>query len=371
MSTQLNLKVNLEAIADNWRLLQVRMPIGGECGAVVKANAYGLGMQPVCNALHQAGCKTFFVANVDEGVRLRQALPSLARAQVYVLQGIDAGSERLCAQFGLRPVIVSAEMFTRWYRYSEGVEAGAKAFALKVNTGMNRLGVSLAELAAIARQYSTFMQHIQPVLFSHLACADTPSHPLNAEQLARFTEAQRLLSRYGVSPKCSLANSSGLFLAPEFRHDLARPGAALYGVNPTPDQPNPMRAVVGLSLPVLQLHTAKQGEWVGYGGETQLQRDSLLATVAGGYADGLSRALFPELTGFVGDVPVPVCGRVSMDSIVFDVTDVANPEAIKAVEVLGANIGVDRLACAAGTIGYEVLTSFGERLHRRYVGGEQ
>lgn len=371
MSARLELIINLDAIADNWRLLQQRMPVGGECGAVVKANAYGLGMQPVCSALHQAGCKTYFVANVEEGVRLRQALPALAEANVYVLQGVDAGSERLCTQFRLRPVIVSPAMLERWYSYCRSDDAGARVFALKVNTGMNRLGLSLSELGEITQRYDTFLKAAQPLLISHLACADTPDHPLNTMQLARFSEAQSALLAIGAQTRCSLANSSGLFLPNSFHKDLSRPGAALYGINPTPGVANPMRRVVSLHLPVLQVHAGKQGDWVGYGGDTQLQRDSVLVTVAGGYADGLARALFPNMRGFADGTPVSVCGRISMDSVVFDVTDVVEPAAIKSVEVLGANISVDEQAKAAGTIGYEVLTGLGERLHRRYVGGEQ
>lgn len=371
MSARLELIINLDAIADNWRLLQQRMPVGGECGAVVKANAYGLGMQPVCNALHQAGCKTFFVANVEEGVRLRQALPALAETNVYVLQGVDAGSERLCTQFRLRPVIVSPDMFERWFNYCRSLDDGSKAFAVKVNTGMNRLGLSLSELGEVIQRYGSFLKVVQPLLLSHLACADTPEHPLNALQLERFSEAQNALGSIGVRAKSSFANSSGLFLPEAFRKDLSRPGAALYGVNPAPGSPNPMRRVVSLHLPVLQMHCAKQGDWVGYGGDTQLERDSVLVTVAGGYADGLARALFPKMRGFAGGKEVPVCGRISMDSVVFDVTDIAAAEGINSVEVLGANIGVDEQAKAACTIGYEILTGLGERLHRRYVGGEQ
>lgn len=371
MSARLELTINLDAIADNWRLLQKRMPKGGECGAVVKANAYGLGMQPVCNALHQAGCKTFFVANVEEGVRLRQALPALAETQIYVLQGVNAGSERLCTQFRLCPVVVSPAMLERWFHYCGSPDAGNKAFAIKVNTGMNRLGLSLSELRAALERYGGFLKAAQPLLLSHLACADTPDHPLNTIQLKAFHEAQNALRHVGVDANGSLANSSGLFLADAFRQKLARPGAALYGVNPTPAFANPMRRVVSLQLPVLQMHRAKRGDWVGYGGDTQLHRDSVLVTVAGGYADGLARSLFPKMRGFTGSTHVPVCGRISMDSVVFDVTDVELPEAIRAIEVLGSNISIDEQARAAGTIGYEILTGLGERLHRRYVGGEQ
>jgi alanine racemase len=365
----LSVTIDLEALAGNWQFLQRRVGLHRECGAVVKANAYGLGMIEVATKLAQAGCRSFFVANVDEGIALRSVLDE-SLAAIYVLQGVHGGAENECMEFGLRPVLISLEMIRRWETFIATNHATDKhqPCAVKINTGMNRLGISDAELKLSLAESPTFWRRDVAMLMSHLACADQPEDPLNNLQRHAFEQALQTTLKLNPSVLGSLANSSGLFLGEAYHFNLARPGSALYGINPVPGQANPIRGLVRLALPIIQLREAPLGSRVGYGAETVLSRDSRLAAVAGGYADGIARAAFPRMFGFVKGTKVPLVGRVSMDTLVFDVTEVPHLTLGGEIEILGENISVDEHAQAAGTIGYEVLTSLGARVRRCYLG---
>src|SRR5690606_16063815 len=228
-----------------------------------------------------------------------------------------------------------------------------------------RLGLDDDELATLAAAPARLDGVDLQLLMSHLACADQPDHPLNAEQLARFRAAR---GRLPAMP-ASLANSSGIFLGPEYRFDMARPGAALYGVNPQPGRPNPMAPVVRLQARILQVRRIDSPRTVGYGATHRAARPSTIATIALGYADGYLRSLSNRGSCLIGEHRVPVVGRISMDLVTLDVTGVpdglARPGAV--VDVIAPDHPVDAVAEEAGTIGYEILTSLGRRYQRRYI----
>lgn len=346
------LTVDLDAIVANWRTLVARMPAGKTCAGVVKADAYGLGAARVAPALARAGCRTFFVALPDEGIALRRAVPDLP---IYVLAGPLGGPEAFVAH-DLRPVLNTPEQAAAWL-----AEAPGRPYALHVDTGMNRLGLTMTEFAAWAPRLDP------EIVLSHLACADEPEHPINAEQLARFRTVRAAFPR----AQASFANSSGHFLGPDYLFDLGRPGVALYGGNPVPGRPNPMRPVVRLGLRILQVRRIDTPGSVGYGATRRVPGGTRLATVAAGYADGLLRSLSNSGWGTLGEVRVPVAGRVSMDLITFDVSEA--PEALARpgafIELLNERHTVDDAAAEAGTIPYEILTGLSRRYARRYVGG--
>jgi alanine racemase len=357
------LTIDLAAIVANWQALARRL-ITVECAAVVKANAYGLGLKPVAAALAQAGCKTFFVADIAEARIVRARAKN---ATIYVLHGFTPESADAFVELNVRPVINSMTELAEWDTFvaARGWQGGA---ALHVDTGMHRLGVSLEEAAALAPRSHT-SNHGIALLLSHLACADIPDHPLNAKQLQQFRELRAL---YAGLP-ASLANSSGIFLGDAAHFDLARPGAALYGVNPTPGRPNPMKSVVELTGRIVQIHNVARDQTIGYGATWTARRNSHIAAVALGYADGLLRAgsSSDEHSGgsaIVAGTQCPIVGRISMDLITLDITDV--PElAVRRGDfatMIGGELSIDDVAGAAGTIGYEVLTRLGPRCHLVY-----
>jgi alanine racemase len=352
------LTIDLDAIVANWRLLRERMGAGRDSAAVVKADAYGLGAGPVARTLAAAGCGRFFVALPAEGVALRAVLPD---HPIHVLSGPFADTLPLFAAHRLRPVLNTPEQVAEWL--AQGPPE--IPYGVHVDTGMNRLGLSLADFESLA-------DRIDPeIVISHLACADEAGHPLTAAQVARFRAVRHRLPR---AIAC-LANSSGHFIDGELGDgalfDLGRPGVALYGGNPRPGTPNPMRQVVTLQLKILQVRRVDTPGTVGYGATRRVGGGTRLATVAAGYADGLPRSLSNAGWGLLGDVRVPVAGRVSMDLITFDVTAAAEPAARPGGEItlLDHRHTVDDLATEAGTIPYEILTSLGRRYGRRYLGG--
>ena len=360
------LTIDLAAIEANWRTL-VRELLTVECAAVVKANAYGLGLEPVTTTLVTAGCKTFFVADIAEARSVR----SRARAaDIYVLDGFAPDWGDAFIEINARPVINSTTELAEWDAFvsAHSWKGGA---ALHIDTGMRRLGIAPDEAAALAPRAQT-ENHGITLVMSHLACADTPDHPLNATQIKLFRELHMLYS--GIP--ASLANSSGIFLGDTVRYDLARPGAALYGVNPTPGKPNPMQSVVELTGRILQLRSVERDETVGYGATWTAKRASRIAVVALGYADGLVRSGggtddHPGGSAIVAGKRCPIVGRISMDLVCVDVTDLP-PGAVHRGEhatLVGGEIGVDEVAAAAGTIGYEILTRLGPRCHLVYRGG--
>ena len=358
-STGTVLTIDLSAVADNYRRLAERVWPAG-CAAVVKADAYGLGMARVAPALAAAGCADFFVAHLDEGIALRALLPDAA---IYVLNGALRGAEPEFQRHALCPVLNHLAALDAWSALGRGGKP--LPAALHIDCGMSRLGLDDQELAILAAAPARLDGVDLQLLMSHLACADQPDHPLNAEQLARFRAAR---GRLPATP-ASLANSSGIFLGPEYRFDMARPGAALYGVNPQPGRPNPMAPVVRLQARILQVRRIDSPRTVGYGATHRAARPSTIATIALGYADGYLRSLSNRGSCLIGEHRVPVVGRISMDLVTLDVTGVpdglARPGAV--VDVIAPDHPVDAVAEEAGTIGYEILTSLGRRYQRRYI----
>jgi len=357
------LTIDLAAIVANWRTLS-RRAMPAECAAVVKADGYGCGLAQVGAALARAGCRTFFVADLSEARRLR---PQVGDADIYVLDGLLPGAGPAFAEINARPCIGSLVELAEWDAFVAG-SGWRGSIALHVDTGMNRLGISAAEAAAASTRIRS-EHHGIALLMSHLACADTPEHPLNDKQIKLFREI-RLLYR-GVS--ASLANSSGIFLGTAAHCDMVRPGAALYGVNPTPGRSNPMRAVVDLRARILQVRNVARGESVGYGAAWPVSRAGRIAVAAIGYGDGFPRAAGAAdhaqgAQAIVGGRLCRLAGRVSMDLIAIDVTDLPEGAVRRGdlATLIGDEIGVDDLAEAARTIGYEVLTGLGRRYHRVY-----
>ncbi|ABE63082.1 alanine racemase [Nitrobacter hamburgensis X14] len=360
------LTVDLDAIVANWRKLE-KTAVPAECAGVVKADAYGCGARPVVRALSAAGCRTFFVATLDEARVARAAAPS---ADIYVLDGIFQNCADAFAAINCRPVIGDLNELAEWDVFCRrtGWAGGA---AIHIDTGMNRLGFTLDEAQAILPRIDAG-DHGITLVMSHLACAETLNHPLNARQVAAFREIARLFS--GVP--ASLANSSGIFLGPQYQFDLVRPGVALYGVNPTPEADNPMQPVVELKARIVQTRTIDKGESVGYGATWTARRTTRLAIVATGYADGYFRAGGSNDGTRGADVVVagtrcPVAGRISMDLLAIDITDLPPNAGVRRghlATLIGDGITVDELAHHFGTIGYEVLTSLGGRYRRIYKG---
>lgn len=353
------LTVDLPAIVANWKDLAARGAPGAVAG-VVKADGYGLGAAEVGRALKSAGCRHFFVAHLHEGVALRAAIG--AGPMVAVLNGFAPGAD---GDAGLTPVMNSLGDVAA--HAAAGLAAGvARRAILHVDTGMARLGLDAAELARLSADHGLLAGVDLLYVMTHLACADEATHPLNAEQARRFAAACAGLP----AARRSFANSSGMFLGPDFASDLARPGCALYGINPTPDAPNPMRQVMRLDAPVLQVREIPAGTTVGYGASWTAPRVSRIATVAAGYADGYLRSLSGKAVAEFRGRPVPLVARVSMDLTTFDVTDL--PEIApgdRLTLIGGAGCSPDEVAARAGTIGYEVLTSLGARYARDYIRG--
>jgi alanine racemase len=359
------LTIDLAAIEANWKTL-ARMTVPVECAAVVKANAYGCGLDPVTRKLARAGCRTFFVADLAEARCVRAIAPD---ATIYVLNGIMPGSAEGFADGSFRPVISSMTELAEWDAFvaARSWHGGA---ALHVDTGMNRLGLSIPEAGALAPRAQS-ENHGFSLLMSHLACAEIPDHPLNDHQIRAFREIRML---YRGLPS-SLANSSGIFLDSATFCDLVRPGVALYGANPTPGKKNPMRPVVELKARILQVRTLSRGETVGYGASWTAGRPSRIAIVAAGYADGFSRSAGASKGKAPAEIvvagrPCPVAGRVSMDLVAVDVSELPEGAARRGgfATLIGDGMSVDDLAAGMGTIAYEVLTSLGRRYHRVYRG---
>jgi alanine racemase len=351
------LDIDLGAIQANWTILDGLHP--GETAGVVKADAYGVGALRVAPALAAVGCKSFFTAHLAEAVALRAVLPG---HRIAVLHGLlPSAPAEFCAH-DLIPVLSGLADIARWRAQARAVGRALPCFLL-IDTGMHRLGLTAAELAAL-RQDDSLLEGLRvDVVMSHLIASDVPEDPNNPRQTQHFRE----LARQFPGVKTSLANSSGMFLGGDYQRDLARPGAALYGLNPTPGRKNPMRHVVTLKAPVLQVHEVKPGETVGYCGTWRAARLSRIATIGAGYADGYMRALSNQGTAYFDDTPVPLVGRVSMDLSNFDVTDVrVNPGDM--LTLIGPRHDADALAAQASTIGYEILTSLGRRYARRYAG---
>jgi alanine racemase len=355
------LTVDLGAIVANWRFLKSQS--AGETAAVVKADGYGLGATRISAALFQAGCRTFFVAQLGEAVALRAGLPE---AEIHVLAGLAEGEAPLFLAHKLVPVLNDLGQIERWAAASRG---RALAADIHIDTGMARLGLPPRETDRLLADPARLQGIKLDCLISHLACADEPDHPLNPLQLERL---RALLGRLPCR-RTSLANSSGVFLGPNYHFELQRPGAALYGINPVPGRANPMRPTIALDGRIIQVRDLEANMSVGYGATYRASSPRRIATVGVGYADGYLRALSSRAHAYIGDTRIALVGRVSMDLLTFDVTGLP-PESVRPgglVELIGPHQGVDALASEAGTIGYEILTSLGPRYARRYLGGAE
>ena len=338
-----HLTIDLDALVANWRALDHHTDCA--TAAVVKADGYGLGAGRVAKALAQAGVRQFFVAVAEEGAAIREALGP--GPQISVFSGHMRGDTDMISDLDLTPMLNSIEQITRHFDALPG-----HSFGLQLDTGMNRLGMEWDEWAAIAQ---TALAQKPTLVMSHLACADEADHPMNAYQLDVFQQMTD-----GISTPRSLAATGGILLGKDYHFDLTRPGIGLYGGEPF----GTAQKVVRMDLPVIQIRQLEEGEVVGYGNSWQCNRPSDIATVSAGYADGLIRAMSDKATLWFEDIPCPVVGRVSMDLITVDVTDLK--ETPHALTMLGPNQTVDDLARVAGTIGYEILTSLGPRYTRRY-----
>lgn len=340
------LSIDLDAIAANWRALDRMSDPTTQTAAVVKADAYGLGAKRVVRALAEAGARRFFVAVAEEGAAVRQALGP--GPQINVLSGHMPTDTQLIHDLDLTPMLNSIDQITRHLEALPG-----HPFGIQLDTGMNRLGLEAEEWEAVA---ALVLDAGPELVMSHLACADEPDHPMNEAQLAEFHAMTD-----GIGVPRSFAATGGILLGPEYHFELTRPGIGLYGGRPYVDA----RPVVGLSLPVIQVREVAPGEIVGYSCGWTAEQASLIATVAAGYADGLTRRYSNAIHLWDGEVPCPVVGRVSMDLITVDVSHLR--QIPQSLDILCPVQGVDDLADIAGTIGYEVLTTLGHRYGRRYL----
>lgn len=340
------LTIDLDAIVANWRALD--RVTNCETAAVVKADGYGLGAVRVAKALALAGAKRFFVAVAEEGAALRDALGP--NADILVFGGHMRGDTDMINDLHLTPMLNSLDQLTRHF---ESLPNGP--FGIQLDSGMNRLGMEAIEWEAVR----DIVLSQNPVLvMSHLACADEPDHAMNTQQLAAFRKMTD-----GIEAPRSLAATGGILLGPQYHFDLTRPGIGLYGGKPF-EAASP---VASLSLPVIQTRDLQAGETVGYGNTWRTNTSATIATLSGGYADGLIRALGNGAILMAGDIECPLVGRVSMDLITVDISHLH--EVPRHLDILGAGQTVDDLAAMAGTIGYEILTSLGPRYTRRYAGG--
>jgi alanine racemase len=352
------LTVRLGAVVENYRACR-RISETAVAG-VVKADSYGLGMAPVARALADAGCETFFVARLEEGVALRPVVP---RARIFVLDGVLSGNPGQLIDQRLTPVLNSLDEISSWSR-AAAIRHSVLDAALHFDTGLNRLGLPPDELSVLSAESPRRLSGINPaLLMSHLACSDDPGSGLNTEQLRRFRAALAMLP----PAPASLAASGGVLLGKDFAFDLVRPGLALYGGNPQAHTPNPFKTVARLSGRIVQLRRVDKGESVGYGATFRAARPSTLATVALGYADGLMRAIGNKGSGAIEGVRAPIAGRVSMDLITLDVTGFPSAAIGTEVEFVGDTISLEEAAQAAGTANYEILTGLGTRFPRHYV----
>jgi alanine racemase len=359
------LTIDLGALAANYKMLHARVS-PGECAAVVKGDAYGCGIDEVTTALTRAGCQTFFVAHLSEARHVR----AIAReAVIYVLNGFSLAAGPGFVETYARPVINSLVELAEWDHFvaDSGFTGSA---ALHVDTGMNRLGLTIEDAAAIAAHIRSESHHIT-LLMSHLACADRPEHPLNDQQIRQFRELRSLFRGIGSS----LANSSGIFLDASTYCDVVRPGIALYGGNPNLAKPNPMRPVINVKSHILQVRNIAKGAAVGYGSTWTAKRDSRIAVIAAGYADGVPRASAITEGAKPREVLVAgkrcrMVGRISMDLLALDVTDlpVSAVRRDQMVTLIGDGLPLDEVAVQAGTISYELLTNLGRRFHRVWKG---
>ncbi len=366
------LTIDLAALVSNYRLLSKKSG-AAKTAAVVKADAYGLGAGQVTPALSKAGCRHFFVATAQEGVVLR---PLVFGAEIFVLNGCTNEAEcAVMAEAHLIPVMQSREAIWLWAGFWSA-RGGRRPCAVMVDTGMNRLGLTVAEAIRFADENAREHTVTALLVMSHLACADEPAHPMNVQQLESF---HAVALAFG-DIESSIANSSGIFLGPDYHLDMTRPGIALYGGEPVTGAENPMQPVATFETRILQIRHARKGQTVSYGATCTLERDTVIAVAGAGYADGYPRSLSgsgvrlrdvakPGGSGFVSGQIAPILGRVTMDMTMFDITDIPHGQVNTGdwIELFGPNIALDDAARSGGTVAYEMLTGCGRRAAKRYV----
>ncbi len=344
--------MNLAAVARNYTLLHNKMG-GGDMGAVVKANSYGLGALHIAPELHKTGCRNFFVATLDEAISLRTAVGT---DNIYVFHGLRPNQTKEFLAHKLTPILNTMGQVAMWNN--------AGPYALHIDTGMTRLGLSLEDAEAFALQGQAAWGNLV-LIVSHLACASDPENAQNGEQLEQFRRIRPLFAHVPAS----FSNSSGICLGPDYHFDLGRPGRALYGITRGTKMLSEIENVVNLSAPVLQYTTITRPVSVGYNATAHVGPGTVLATLEIGYADGFLRTLGNKIYGFAEGIRVPIIGLVSMDMVVVDVTTV--PEALRTpdmrVSFIGKDQPIDKVAEAVNTIGYEIFTRLGSRVKRVYV----
>jgi len=357
------LTVDLAALAENWRLLAARTG-PAECASVVKANAYGIGITEVAPALAASGCGTFFVATAEEGAELRGILGP--EPNIFAFNGPMEATAADLLSHNVVPVLNDLGQIETWAETARTARSRLVA-ALHVDTGMNRLGLPPEEVAVLGAEPKRLEGIEVALVMSHLACAEEPDNPKNEDQIISFLRFKGALT----PAPASLANSSGIFLGAQTHFEMVRPGAALYGVNPTPGNANPMAEVIHLQGKILQVRQIDSPQSVGYGAAFDADSPRRIATIALGYADGYLRSIGGRGAGVLGGIRVPIAGRVSMDLLSLDVTDAPTKLAIPGawVSLIGGGIPLDEVAEAAGSIGYEILTALGPRYRRVYTGG--
>jgi alanine racemase len=355
------LNIDLGALTANYRLLRDKTS-PAELGAAVKANAYGLGMTPILHTLHKAGCRFFFTAYVSEAAQLRDTLPDVTVAPLHSLVPEQYPG---AYNYNITPVLNSLGEIESWTKFAREKNKKLAAY-IHLDTGMNRLGLPPDEQEKLITNPTLLNGITVKAWLSHFACSDELGKPMTSQQRDLF---KNQLARLPKAP-ASICNSSGIFWGKDYLFDLVRTGVALYGVNPTPGKPNPMRDVVELSAPILQIRHVDSDMTVGYGASHRIARKGRIATLALGYADGYHRALSGKGQVKIGQHLAPIVGRISMDLITVDVTDVPESDAHVGVfaTVIGKHRPVDMVAEESGTIGYEILTSLGSRFQRNYIG---
>lgn len=366
LKNQGNLRIDLSAVVHNYNTLKARAAPGVRTAAVVKANGYGLGSSEIGQALAGAGCKDFFVSSLEEGIVLRNVVKT---SRIIVLNGFAASVADSYADHNIVPALGSFLEIGSYKKLS--AKRGKKLEAyLSFNTRMNRLGLGSVETEKLLGELSMLDDINVTGILSHFACADEKGHPMNETQWKLFDD----IAKHFPNVEKSLSNSSAIFRDRKYHYDLLRPGMALYGLNPTPEAPNPMKPVVHLDLPVLRTRNVFAGATVGYGATYTFEKDTPIATVAAGYADGLFRSLSNKGALYWKGIRCPIRGRVSMDLTTVDLSAVPEKDRPKPgdfMELIGEHQSADALADEAGTIGYEVLTSLGHRYVREYIGGQE
>ncbi|AIL64787.1 Alanine racemase, catabolic [Rickettsiales bacterium Ac37b] len=354
------LNVDLNSIVYNYLFLKKKLNTV-ECGAVVKANAYGIGANHVASTLAKYGCKHFFVANLEEAISLRAILTK--QYNIYVLHGVFPNQEQEFIHYNLTPILNDIYQIKIWNCFASTKKIQLPAI-LYIDTGLSRLGLTTYDALDLFYNQTLVANLNILYLMSHLSAADNPTHPLNAEQLKKMS----IIQKYMPNTHITFVNSSGIFLGTNYHFHLARPGMALYGLNPTPQSKNPMHNVIYLSSKIIQVRNNIKQSPVGYGGSYYAERNSVIATVAIGYADGYFRSLSNNSICYINGYKAPVIGRVSMDLITLDVTNVPAHFIYpgQSVEIIGDNITVDQLAKYANTLGYEILTNLGHRFKLVY-----